>query len=321
MTVFRTLFLDAPLRALSWLGRQGTRAFAALFVIGIATPAIGSLVKPFLTESVFLLLCTAFMRMDTKAFKAYLRRPGIVIAATVWTSLAVPILFGTGCLALGIKDQAPEIFLAIMLQAIASPIMAAPALAALIGLDATLVLTILLSSTILLPFTAPVLTHFYIGTSLAISPSALGVKLFVIIAGSILIAFAVRRIFGLTTIERQKEKIDGFNIIILYFFIAAVTENVAGHFNDAPMMTLGIASIAFLVFFALLGLTALLFLSAGRDHALALGLMVSQRNMGLMMAMTVEALPDMTWLYFALAVFPYCIAPQILQPVVGKTLK
>jgi BASS family bile acid:Na+ symporter len=321
MMVFRTLFLDAPVTALSWLGRQGTRAFAALFVIGIATPAIGSLVKPFLTESVFLLLCTAFMRIDTKAFKAYLRRPALVIAATAWTSLAVPVLFGTGCLAFGIKDQAPELFLAIMLQAIASPIMAAPALTALMGLDATLVLTILLTSTVLIPFTAPIFTHLYIGSSLAISPSTLGVKLFVILAGSILIGFMIRRIFGLATIERQKEKIDGFNIIILYFFIAAVTENVAACFMDAPMLTLGIAAIAIAVFFALLGLTTLLFLSAGREHALALGLMVSQRNMGLMMAMMVEALPDMTWLYFALAVFPYCIAPQILQPLVRRTLK
>lgn len=32
---------------LSWLGRQGTRAVAALIVIGIAMPSIGRLLKPF----------------------------------------------------------------------------------------------------------------------------------------------------------------------------------------------------------------------------------------------------------------------------------
>ena len=58
-----------------------------------------------------------------------------------------------------------------------------------------------------------------------------------------------------------------------------------------------------------------------REQALALGLMVSQRNMGLMAAMVVGALPDKTWLYFALAVFPYCIAPQIVQLLVRRSLK
>ena len=42
-----------------------------------------------------------------------------------------------------------------MLQAIASPMMASPAFAAVMGLDTTLVLTTLVASTALLPLTAP----------------------------------------------------------------------------------------------------------------------------------------------------------------------
>jgi len=62
---------------LSWLGRQGTRSVAALIVIGIAMPSIGRLLKPFVTEAVFLLV-------DAPAFRIYLRRPTIVLAATAW---------------------------------------------------------------------------------------------------------------------------------------------------------------------------------------------------------------------------------------------
>jgi hypothetical protein len=39
------------------------------------------------------------------------------------------------------------------------------------------------------------------------------------------------------------------------------------------------------------------------SRAFVLGLMASQRNMGLMLAATGGALPDFTWLYFALAQF------------------
>ena len=37
------LVVDVPVAVFSWLGRQGTRAVAALVVIGIALPSIGAI--------------------------------------------------------------------------------------------------------------------------------------------------------------------------------------------------------------------------------------------------------------------------------------
>src|ERR1017187_8707021 len=88
-----------PLRALAWLGAQGTRAIAALVFIGIAVPPIGELLKPFVTEAIFLLLCISFMRVDVRALRDHLRRPGLVLAATAWTTLGVPLISGVSCLA------------------------------------------------------------------------------------------------------------------------------------------------------------------------------------------------------------------------------
>jgi len=83
-----------PVRALAWLGGQGTRAIAALVFIGVAVPPVGDLLKPFVTEAIFLLLCISFMRVDIGALRAYLRRPRIVVAATAWTMLGVPLISG-----------------------------------------------------------------------------------------------------------------------------------------------------------------------------------------------------------------------------------
>lgn len=58
---------------------------------------------------------------------------------------------------------------------------------------------------------------------------------------------------------------------------------------------------------AMLGLTMLIFRQRGREHALAPGLRVAQRNMGLLRATT--------WLYFALSQFPIYITPQLLRPI------
>src|SRR3984957_13204321 len=129
-----------PVQALAWLGGQGTRTIAALVFLGIALPPLGELLKPYVTEAIFFLLCISFMRVDLAALREHLRRPGIVLAATAWTTLGVPLVSGLGYHAFGLDARLPGLFLALVLQAVASPMMAAPALAAVMGLDATLVL-------------------------------------------------------------------------------------------------------------------------------------------------------------------------------------
>jgi len=320
MTFLRILFLDAPLTVISWLGRQGTRAVAALVVIGIALPWIGAVLKPYVTEAVFVLLCIAFLRVNIAVVKTYLRRPAVVLAATAWTSAAIPLLFGLGCRALGLPQKAPELFLGLILQAVASPMMAAPALAALMGLDTTLVLVTLVTSTTLVPITAPLFALVFVGSTLSISPLMLAAKLFKILAGAALVGLGLRRFFGLATIERHKDRIDGFNVIVLFVFVAAVMESVGVRVLKTPMITMALAALAFAVFFAVLFMTVLMFLPAGRERALALGFMASQRNMGLMLAATGGALPDLTWLYFALSQFPIYLSPHLLEPLARRIL-
>jgi BASS family bile acid:Na+ symporter len=81
---------------------------------------------------------------------------------------------------------------------------------------------------------------------------------------------------------------------------------------------LALTLLAFAVFFAILGATLLLFARAGKARAFALGFMTAQRNMGLMLAATGGAVPELTWLYFALSQFPIYLSPQMLQPLVRR---
>src|SRR3954462_6836524 len=198
----------APLRGLAWLGRQGTRAIAALVVIGIALPPLGDVLRQWVAEAIFLLLCISFMRVDVAALREHLRRPGMVLAASAWTMIAVPALIGLGCLAAGLDTSSPDLFLAIMLQAVASPMMAAPALAALMGLDSTLALITLVTGTALVPLTAPLFAWVFFGSALTLSPLALGVKLALMLAGSLGVAVAIRKLFGIAAIRRHREPID-----------------------------------------------------------------------------------------------------------------
>jgi hypothetical protein len=307
---------NAPVQALAWLGRQGTRALAAVVFIGISVPPLGALLKPYVTAAIFLLLCVSFMRVDLAALRVHMRRPGVVLAATAWSTLVVPLLAGVLCLMAGLDTHAPDLFLGIMLQTVASPMMAAPALASLMGLDATLVLITLVTCTAFVPFTAPIFAYVFFGADLMLSPLALGLKLFAILAGSLLVAAAIRQVVGAAAIERHREPIDGVNILLMLVFVTAVMGTVAGSFVDDPLLVSAILLFAFAMFFALLGATVLIFRKLGRKHALALALMVSQRNMGLMLAATEGVLPGGTWLYFALCQFPIYVTPLLLRPMV-----
>jgi hypothetical protein len=196
--------------------------------------------------------------------------------------------------------------------------MAAPAFAALMGLDATLVLVTLVVGTALTPLTAPLFVRAFVGSGLTFSPLALGLKLLAILAGSALVGVVIRRITGPATIARHRDAIGGVNILAVFVFVAAVMEHVAARFLAAPMVMIGLTALAFLVFFAMLGLTTVLFARAGRERAFALALMASQRNMGLMLAATGGALPDLAWIDFALCQFPIYLSPQLLKPLAQR---
>jgi BASS family bile acid:Na+ symporter len=310
-----------PVAALVWLGSQGTRAIAALVFIGIAVPPAGELLKPYVTQAIFVLLCASFLRVDLGMLREYLRRPGLVLAATAWTMLAVPLMSGGIWHVTGLDLRSSDLYLALMLQAVASPMMAAPALAAVMGLDSTLVLVTLVICTCLVPITAPLFAYVFLGLALTLSPLVLGLKLLAILAGALCVAGAIRMRAGGEAIKRHANLVDGITVLFLFVFVSAVMGNVAGGFLSDPVRALKLTLLAFAVFFALTGTTALIFRKAGYERAMALGLMVSQRNMGLMLAATDGILPGTTWLYFAFSQFPIYLTPQLLKPIVQRLRK
>jgi BASS family bile acid:Na+ symporter len=316
-SALRTAFA-LPLRGLTWLGGQGTRAVAAIVFIALAVPPLGALLRPYVTEAILGLLCISFMRVDLAALYGHLRRPALVATATAWTTIGVPLIVGLIAQATGLTNRSPGLSLALMLQSMASPMMAAPALAALMGLDATLVLVTLVTATAVVPFTASLFASLFLGGMLSISPLALGAKLLGILAISLFAAAMIRWLFGADAIQRHKRPIDGFNIILLFIFASAIMGDVAHDFVADPLFTIGIAVLAFAVYFTLLAVTTLLFRRIGYERGLALGLIVSQRNLGLMLAATAGALPPTTWLYFALTQFPIHLAPYMLTPIARR---
>lgn len=300
--------------ALAWIGRQRARALAALILIGILTPLLGAVLRPYVGEAVFVLLVLSFLRTDLRALVGLARRPGLVLAAALWSCIAMPALAILAMAGYGRDAIGDGLYLALVLQAVTSPMMASPALARLMGLNGDLALAVLILTSMLTPLTAPVLTSLS-GADLPLSGMALGLMLAGMLAASAALGVGLRQALGAPAIARHGETLDGVNILVLMVFVSSVMGEVGLEFLKAPLTVLGLTALAFAANASLIVLTSLAFILWGKRNAAAIGLMSSQRNVGLMLAVAGPLAPPDVWLYFAVSQIPIYLAPVLLQPL------
>ncbi len=303
--------------ALAWLGRQGTRALAASIFFGVAAPQLSVYVKPYLGETVFVLLLFSYLRTDPAAFRRHFRTPGLIIIAALWVMIAVPMIFGTVYAAFGLREALPGLYTIMILQIAITPITSSAAFAALMGLDVAFSLAALIMSNALSPITTVAFSYLFLGSSL-FSPVELGIKLFLFFAGAGATAYVIRRIAGQDWIERQKEPIDGLNVVAVLVFVVVAMESVPRHVVADPVFALELFVLIIGLSCALIGLSVLVFWRAGFDRGVVIGLLAAFRNIGLVMATLGSTLPDIAWFFFAMVQFPIFLLPAVLHPLARR---
>jgi BASS family bile acid:Na+ symporter len=189
-------------------------------------------------------------------------------------------------------------------------------LAALMGLDAALSLATLIVATAATPITVPLFAALFVGASLDVSPLALAARLIAMLGGAFLAALLVRRWKGQAFIDRNRPIIDGLSVTALLVFAIGLMDGVGANILARPALVAGLTVVVFALTAILIVTTCLVMQRAGRSAALALGLAVGSRNMGLMVAAAGGAAPELTWLYFAVAQFPIYTLPHLLGPLV-----
>jgi hypothetical protein len=302
------------------VGRHGTLVVAASLFVGLAVPGLAAASKPLLGPAIVVMLTLAFLRVEPAELRRHWQRPGLAVAATLWVMLAAPALLGLLFLTLGVNTRLPGLYFMLVLQMSAPGLMSSPALAALMGLDVALTLAGLILCTAITPLTASLFSRIFLGKALA-SPATLGLRLFLIIAGSAVAAAVIRRLAGRGRIEAQRLAIDGLSVLAMFLFAVAAMDGVTAHARSDPRLVAGLVLLSFVLALGQIAITALVFARAGRGRAFALGLIAGNRNIGLMLAATGFAVPDVAWLYFALAQFPIYLLPHLLKPLARRLVR
>ncbi len=136
----------------------------------------------------------------------------------------------------------PALYAIMILHIATAPITSSAAFAALMGLDVALSLFALIVSSAMAPVTTVAFSYLFLGTSM-FSPVELGIKMFLFFGASGAVAYGIRRAVGQEWIERQKEPIDGLNVIMVFIFAIAAMDGVPRIVMADPLFALGLLAL------------------------------------------------------------------------------
>jgi BASS family bile acid:Na+ symporter len=306
------------LKGLALVGRYGTQGFAASIFLGLALPQFAAAARPLLAVTIFVFVAITFARIDVTALRSLLRRPAPLALACAWL-VAAPVVLVSLILALvGRESLDPGLVLGLAVMAAAPPIMSAPAVAMLLGIEPTLLMTGVLVTTALSPLISPSLVALVAGAAVPLDVGVLIQRLVLLVGGALLAAAAIRALVGMDRMRAHKGSFDGLGVIMYFVFAVAAMDGVPAAAMSHPGRVAGFLAVAF-------GLSALGFLASWlalralkAPDRFVLGYATGQRNMGLIIAALGASTPDTTFLYFALAQFPIYLMPQIVSPVARR---
>lgn len=296
-------------------GLRGIAAAARLMLpagvfAGLALPDLAAVLNPMLPAAVAALLVLSMLRIDWPALSAMLRRPVVVAFAVGWLLIGSPALVWTATAPLGLPDGLRA---SLVLVAAMPPILSAPALSLLLGLDAATALLAVVSATLLVPFTLPPMAAAATSAAIA-APPELFARLALVVGGAFIAALALRRIAGPDRIARRGLELDGLGVVLLLLFAVALMDGVGAQIAARPAEVALYVVAAFAVNLGMQVMGTIAFHPAGGRRAVTVGFVGGNRNAALLLAVLPEADPALT-LFIAAAQFPIYILPSLLMPL------
>jgi BASS family bile acid:Na+ symporter len=298
------------------LTRHSTSAMAVAVTIGLAWPAAAAACAPLIQPAVLLLLTGALLRLDLAALRLSLARPTSSLVGLAWVLVAGPVLAmaaqKAGWLTGGVGEG-------LLLNALTPPLMAAPALALILGLDFTLAVVVTVVSSLLFPLGLATVVGLgglsaFPGGVFTIVPRVL-----LMVGLPITLATIGRWRLGVKGLVRHRPIIDAAMVGLLLLLAVALMDGANIVIRRAPNRALPLLAAACL--FNLLGqaVSALIFRCWWDSRrALTMGLLSGNRNMGLMLGiLTGLAGPDFA-AYVAFAQIPIYTLPALSKFLLGR---
>ncbi|MGX1348572.1 BASS family bile acid:Na+ symporter [Bradyrhizobium elkanii] len=281
---------------------------------GLAFPALADGVRPLMAAAIFVLVLGTFLQVDGTAFRRALRRPLVWLLLPALAMLASPLAVGFAARGAGFR---PELIVALVLSVCAPPSSGTAAVARMLGFDATIPLAVTLLSMALAPVTVPLIAAGF--ADLALDPLALATRLALLVGAAGALALLLRRQAAARLVQHARI-IDALVLASLLLFAIATMAGVRAQIEAQPVAAFTCVGLAFACNLALQLCGALL--TPGNLAArLTSGLILGNRNVGLVWSAMGAAVSPMTALFFAATQFPIYMTPRLIEMLVRRERK
>jgi BASS family bile acid:Na+ symporter len=297
--------------SLSRLVPRGPTILALGVLVGLVFPRLAELVRPSMPVMIFIIVLGTLLRTDGKAVIAVLGRPALSLLLPVTVMIVCPVLIGLLADRFGLGA---ELALALVLATAAPPSSGTAAVARMLGLDGTIPLAVTLLCMALAPLTVPLLAGWFGGIGL--SAFDLALRLAVLVGGAEGVALLLRRFAG-AQLRSHGEAVDRIVVVALLVFVVATMAGVRGQIEADWQVALLCLALAFACNLGLQGAGAVL-LPGTLAERLTVGLILGNRNVGLVWsALGAAASPRMA-LFFAATQLPIYLTPRLIDMIISQ---
>ena len=301
---------------LAFAGRHGPALLFAGVLLGLAWPGLAAAVKPAMGAAVFVFTLGAFLKVDPAALHASLRRPGRNAITLLWIVVGVPL---TGVALTSLLPLPEGIRLGVLLSLLAPPVGSAAAIAAMLGLDAALALTMTVVASVLSPLYLPLLIGGLGGqTTAAIDTAGMLIRVALVVGGAACAASALRLVTR-DAVKRNPMVMVGLSVVGLIVVGIGAMDGVQPVLRAHAGDVFGWIALAFALNGGLQIAGTLLFARTGARHALSVGLISGNRNVTLIwvaVAPWLQASPQAE-VFLAASVFPIFMLPMLTRPLIA----
>lgn len=296
--------------SLSRLVPRGPTILALGVLVGLAFPALAELVRPSMPVMIFVIVLGTLLRTDGRAVIAVLGRPALSVLLPATVMVACPVLVGLIAYRLGLG---PELALALVLATAAPPSSGTAAVARMLGLDGTVPLAVTLLCMALAPITVPLLAGWFGGIGL--SAVDLALRLALLVGGAEGVALLLRRFVG-SQLHSHGKAVDRIVVVALLVFVVATMAGVRAQIEADWQSAMLCLVLAFACNLSLQGAGAFL-LPGALAERLTVGLILGNRNVGLVWsALGAAASPRMA-LFFAATQLPIYLTPRLIDIIIS----
>lgn len=293
---------------------RGPALLALSVLLGLGLPALAEGARPLMPLAIFLIVLGTILRLEPTALVSAVRRPSLSVVLPVLAMIVSPALVGVVAGLLGLDGA---LALALVLAVSAPPSSGTAAVARMLGLNGAVPLLVTFLSMALAPVTVPLLAGWFGG--LEVSPLELALRLALLVGGAEIAALVLRR-YAAAALRTHGAVVDGMTVGALLIFSLATMAGIRAQISADPHEAVLCLLLAFACNIGLQAAGALLLPGSLRER-LTVGLILGNRNIGLVWsALGAAATPPMT-LYFAAAQLPIYILPLVLDMAIARTGK